>query len=58
MNGAGTAGADTAAVFGADQIKMIPQHPQNGGCRIDVHRVFFSVDQEGEGGHIFLFKVG
>src|SRR5450830_1319536 len=53
VHGAGAALGDAAAVFGAGQADLFPQHPQQWGRGIDVDILGFSVD--GETGHtLFL----
>ena len=51
VHGAGAALRDAAAVLGAGQADLFPDHPQQRGVGIDVDVVRFSVD--GETGHAF-----
>jgi hypothetical protein len=46
MHGAGAALRDAAAVFGAGQADLFPQHPEQGRVGVDIDLMSFSIDAE------------
>src|SRR5882672_1113917 len=48
MDGAGAAARDTTPVFGASEPDIVAQDPEEGGLRLDIHRLGLVVDVQGE----------
>ena len=51
MHGAGPALSDAAAVFGAHELQVVAQHPEQRGGGVHVHLPGLAIDVEGEGCH-------